>query len=126
MRREGTPHRLDLDAQLEGAEAGGLGAGAPGADHVALDILAAASPEGDLSEVESIPEKSRVHIDMLAVSAWVPALFGQPSLLQRCNPRRRGAAGGGKPNMNQARGGGAGSRACGCITLPAQQRTQWW
>ena len=115
MAHVGTVQAFDLDAQAM-AFNGGEQEQPP---ELVVDIGAATS-DFDLSHIEEIPERKRVRIDINAVSAWVPSLFGQPSLLQRLNPLRllrRGAKGGGgvdgvKLKMNQV----------GAVELPDIQR----
>lgn len=60
----------------------------------------------DVSQFESVPQSRRVYIEISHVSAHVPSLFGQPSLLQRLRPsaiKRRITQGGSlrAPKMNQ-------------------------
>jgi ABC-type multidrug transport system fused ATPase/permease subunit len=60
----------------------------------------------DVSQFESVPQSRRVYIEIQHVGAHVPAMFGQPSLLQRIRPsaiKRRVTQGGSlrAPIMNQ-------------------------
>lgn len=69
-------------------------------------ILELGDPEGDLDRIDSIPDHQRIDIEIDNLSAWVPSLFGQPSLLQRLRPsnlKRRVTEGGSlrKPKLNQ-------------------------
>jgi ABC-type multidrug transport system fused ATPase/permease subunit len=87
MHRVGTRPSFLVHASASAA-ATSDGAGdmkAPTNGHVALDLGA---PDMDLSQIEVVPEHKRVHIDINAVSAWVPATFGQPSVAQRASPLR--------------------------------------
>ena len=54
-------------------------------------------PEGDLDRIEPIPELQQIYIEIKALSAQVPALFGQPTFWERVRPaavRRRVAESG--------------------------------
>jgi ABC-type sugar transport system ATPase subunit len=74
--------------------------------HIAVDMNGSDSAQGDVSRIEPLMQHKRITVEIRNLSAYVPSLFGQPSLLQRMNPRtiRKVKAAGGslrRPKINQ-------------------------